>query len=379
MELTCNQSDFKTTLSLVSKAVPSRPSHPILANVLLQADETTQSVKVTGFDLSLGIESIFPAQVAQGGKITLPSGLLEDIITRLPNGNVTIKYSPESENKTNLVNILSSCGSYQIRGLDASEFPQLPAITDSLPLQFSCKSILAGLKGVLSSASSDESKQVLTGIHLSPKSDGLEFAATDGHRLAVVNTANAIENKDIPEVTVPAKALAELIKLLNAHSEETVSVQADQSQITFELGSKRLTSRLLEGLYPNYAKLIPLQFTRKIKFDRKLFLGSLERVAVLAEQKSNVIKLSIESGLIPEVTLSVDAQDIGNAKETVPVEAAGDAMEIAFNSKYLVEAIKVMSTPTVEMMFNTPTSPTIIHPIDGDNMTCLIMPVEVRS
>ncbi|MGG6263075.1 DNA polymerase III subunit beta [Leptolyngbya sp. AN03gr2] len=381
MEFTSSQADLNGSLALVIRAVASRPTHPILANILLDADESAQLVRLTAFDLSLGIESSFPARVIKSGKITLPAELLKEIVSKLPADDVTLQEEPQNGSASHLVKILSNSGKYQIRGLEASEFPELPEI-DKPEITLMCETFIRGIKGSLPSASSDETKQLLTGIHLSPQSNGLEFAATDGHRLAVVTTTNpeATElQEDLPALTIPAKALAELVKLLEANRQESIQIKADQSQITFDSGKHRLTSRLLEGQYPNYKQLLPRQFTRSIVFDRKLFLGALGRVAILAEQKNNIIKMTVEPGLIQEVVLSVDAQDVGNCRETVPVQAEGEEMEIAFNIKYLADALKVMQTTEVKMNFNTSTSPTTISPVAGDNIVCLIMPVQIRS
>lgn len=384
MKLTCTQNELNTHLSLVNRAVPSRPNHPVLANVLLTADSNAQQVSLTGFDLSLGVQTSFQAQVEQGGTLTLPAKLLSDIVSRLPDGEVSL----DEDAGELLITLTCAAGRYQVRGMGSDEYPELPSIDDGDVTYLPNEALAEGLKGTLFSTSSDETKQVLTGVHITVDADGMEFAATDGHRLAVVQTLNAESDETSPQktsqetafnVTVPAKALRELERMLQMNAaEEAVAVRFDQGQLVFEWANQRLTSRLLEGQYPNYRQLIPRQFSRQMSLDRRLFAGALERIAVLADQKNSIVKLSLDS-VNQEVVLSVDAQDVGSGRETVSAQISGDDLEIAFNVRYLLEGLKVINTTDVQMQFNTSTSPSVLNPLGGTKMTYLVMPVQVRS
>lgn len=383
MKLVCTQSNLSSHLSLVSRAVSSRPSHPILANVLVTADAATQQVSLSAFDLSLGIQTSFPAQVEVGGTLTLPAKLLGDIVSRLPDGEIALTQT-DSESGDSLGVVLKyASGSYQMRGLGAEEFPELPTIEEGEVAQLSAESMIEGLRSTLFSASGDETKQVLTGVHLSTQEDGLEFAATDGHRLSVVHTLPQAEDGQTDDltklaVTIPAKALQEVIKMLDRGTSSGVSVKFDAGQIVFEWAQQRLTSRLLEGQYPNYRQLIPRQFAHQLTIDRRSFLSALERISVIADQRNNIVKMSLN----PETqaaTLSVDAQDVGSGQETVSAQITGEALDVAFNVKYLIDGLKVMNTAEVQIQLNTATSPAILSPLGSLKMTYLVMPVQVRS
>jgi DNA polymerase-3 subunit beta len=399
MKLVCSQASLSSNLSLVSRAVSTRPSHPVLANVLLVADEETQQVRLCAFDLSLGIQTCFPADVSVSGKLTLPARLLTDIVSRLPDGDITLEGNLEDkENSNNLVTLTCSSGRYQVRGMGAEEFPELPQVEGGDAASLPVESLIEGLRSSLFATSGDETKQVLTGVHLSVQPDGMEFAATDGHRLAVVQTINeeaeaeapkakgkSKESKEAPkaeteglDVTIPGKALQELTKMLERQTGDSVAVQFDQSQVVFEWTDQRLTSRLLEGQYPNYRQLIPRQFVRQMTCDRRLLLSALERIAVLADQKNNIVKLSLDN-TNQQLSLSVDAQDVGSGKETIPAQITGDDLDIAFNVKYLMEGLKVITTAEVQMQLNSATSPAIVSPLGGVKMTYLVMPVQIRS
>jgi DNA polymerase-3 subunit beta len=385
MKFTCNQSDLNAVLSIVGRAVSTRPTHPILGNVLLVADAAR--VSATAFDLSLGIRSSIFAEVSEAGSITLPAKLLGDIVSRLPEGSITLSVPDASDGgETLLATITSLSGQFQIRGMGAGEFPELPTIDTEEALLLPVSALLEGLRGSLFAASTDETKQVLTGIHLAGSPDSLEFAATDGHRLAVVEAPTQNEEKDNSpalsnlaglEATIPARALRELERMLAASPDtEAIALYIDDTQVVFEWSDRRLASRKLDGAYPTYQQLIPRSFARTVSLDRKQLLSSLERVSVLADQKNNLVKFNLDgkSGLL---SLSVEAQDLGNAKESIPADITGESGDIAFNVKYLLDGLKALPASDIQMQLNEGNQPVIFTPLGGLNMIYLVMPVQI--
>ncbi|MBD2121546.1 DNA polymerase III subunit beta [Trichocoleus sp. FACHB-262] len=396
MKLFCAQSDLSANLSLVSRAIPSRPTHPVLANVLLIADAAAQRVSLTAFDLSLGIRTSFAAHVETGGEITLPAKLLNDIVSRLPEGEINLAdeagNADASGEPSDVLQATLTCssGRYQMRGLSAVEFPELPVIEDGEVVYLPVEALVQGLQGSLFATSADETKQILTGVHLTLQQGSLEFAATDGHRLAVVQTTGetpdaqagaAIADTELT-VTIPAKTLRELERMVGMRpAEDAVALHLNPSQAVFEWADQRLTSRLLEGQYPNYRQLIPRQFSRQMTVERRLFLGALERIAVLADQKNNVVKLSLDLEQ-QEIALSVDAQDVGNGREVIPAQVSsesGDSLDVAFNVKYLMDGLKALNTSEIQMQLNSATTPVVLTPLGSIKMTYLVMPVQIRS
>ncbi|HBK98820.1 MAG TPA: DNA polymerase III subunit beta [Microcoleaceae bacterium UBA10368] len=383
MKLVCTQSDLNTNLSLVSRAVPSRPTHPVLANVLLVADEENQRVNLTAFDLSLGIRTSFAAEVTGGGSFTIPAKLLNDIVSRLPDGEITLEDEAGDDGTAYIAYLTCSSGSYQVRGMGSEEFPELPAIEGGTILNLRPEALIEGLKGTLFATSPDEAKQVLAGVHLKVLKDCLEFAATDGHRLAVVQTANekaeGEETEQEFEVTVPAKALREVERMLVMRQwTEPVTLHFEQGQVVFEWADQRLTTRTLEGQYPAYRQLIPPSFERQITMDRRSFLSAVERIAVFADQKNNILKCSINA-VNQEITLSVDAQDVGSGKESLPAQISGESIDIAFNVKYLIDILKTAQSPEIQLQLNGALAPVIFQPLGGVNATFLVMPVQLRA
>ncbi|QDZ41227.1 DNA polymerase III subunit beta [Euhalothece natronophila Z-M001] len=383
MKLVCSQSDLKTNLSLVSRAVPSRPTHPVLGNVLFQTNAETQRITLTAFDLSLGLQTSFPAQVSDNHTFTLPAKLLSDIVSRLPEGEITLLGMEEEEedNDSFSATLISASGRFRLRGMNADEYPNLPEINTEEALQVPVEALIDGLSSTLFAASTEEAKQVLTGVHLTRKEDSLEFAATDGHRLAVLETTQeGIEGASEGfAVTIPARALRELERMIKTQKEDAVvTMNCDEVQVAFELDSQRLTTRKLEGNYPAYNQLLPNQFSRQLSLERKRLLNSLELVAVLADQQNNVVKFSIDSEN-QQLSLSVDAKEVGSAQESISAEVTGDSIDIAFNVKYLMDGLKAFKGNEIQMQLNEASQPIIFTPLGGLKMTYLVMPVQLRD
>ena len=385
MEIVCNQNKFNYAIQLVSKAVSSRPTHPILANILLTADQGTNKISLTGFDLNLGIQTSFNASVNKSGAITIPSKLLTEIVNKLPSETpVSLDVDENSDN----ILIKSDRGSFNLKGIPSDDYPNLPFVESGTSLNIDPSSFLKALKLTIFASSNDDSKQLLTGVNFTFKTKYLESAATDGHRLAVVLVDNKddFEEKENIEtdeenlsVTIPTRSLREIEKLLSlSSSENSIKLFYDKGQVVFISSDQIITTRTLEGSYPNYSQLIPDTFSKVIKFDKKKLIEALERIAVLADQQSSVVKIKLDEK--NSALISADAQDIGNANELVPAYFDFDKFEIAFNVRYLLEGLKVISSQSVIFKCNLPTTPTILIPEDNINsFTYLVMPVQVRS
>ncbi|MEB3201700.1 MAG: DNA polymerase III subunit beta [Synechococcus sp.] len=381
MKLVCSQSELNASLQLVSRAVASRPTHPVLANVLLTADAGTGRLSLTGFDLSLGIQSSLAASVEASGAITLPARLFGEIVSRLSSDSPITLACVEG---TEQVELTSVSGSYQMRGMPADDFPDLPLVQSGTPIRLEADALVKGLRATLFASSADESKQILTGVHLRLDPQGLECAATDGHRLAVLCLAHASEPAEGEAgepfaVTVPARSLRELERLLSGRqSDEPLSLFCDRGQVVFLWADQVLTSRSLDGTYPNYRQLIPDRFTRTIGTDRRALVSALERVAVLADQHNNVVKLSADRAT-GQLLIQADAQDVGSGSEAVAAEITGEEVQIAFNVRYLLDGLKTMASDQVLLQCNAPTTPAILTPVDAAQFTYLVMPVQIRS
>lgn len=369
MKVVCPQNALSSRLSLLSRVAPTNPSHPILANILLNAADDYLSLTV--FDLSLGMQVWLPATVKVPGTITVSAKLFNEMVSRLPNQDIEI-----TAEETQVILDYGS-GHYQMQGITAEEFPALPSLEEVASLALTAATLRDGLQNSLFAASSDESKQVLTGLHVSFKPDGLEFAATDGHRLAVAAAIQDIPSTLSP-ITIPAKSLRELERLLSKQ-ESDLTMRCDTSQVVFEIpGEACLTSRLLEGQYPNYTQLLPRQFERQVTVERALLVAALERVAVLAAQKNNVVKIILNTEK-QQLELSAEAPQLGSGQELIPAQISGESLEVAFNVKYVLDGLKVMGATEVQLQLNGPTTPAILTPLGGMKLTYLVMPIQIRN
>ena len=385
MKLVCSQAELNAALQLVSRAVASRPTHPVLANVLLTADAGTDRLSLTGFDLNLGIQTSLPASVESSGAVTLPARLLGEIVSKLSSDSPV---SLSSDAGADQVELTSSSGSYQMRGMPADDFPELPLVENGTALRVDPASLLKALRATLFASSGDEAKQLLTGVHLRFNQKRLEAASTDGHRLAMLTVEDALQAEisadesepDELAVTLPARSLREVERLMASwKGDDPVSLFCERGQVVVLAADQMVTSRTLEGTYPNYRQLIPDGFSRTIDLDRRGFISALERIAVLADQHNNVVRIATEpaTGL---VQISADAQDVGSGSESLPAEINGDAVQIAFNARYVLDGLKAMDCDGVRLSCNAPTTPAILTPANDDpGLTYLVMPVQIRS
>ena len=385
MEIVCNQNELNNAIQLVSKAVASRPTHPILANILLTADQGTNKISLTGFDLNLGIQTSFDATVKNSGAITIPSKLLSDIVNKLPSETpVNLEVDENSDN----ILIKSDTGKFNLKGIPSDDYPNLPFVESGTSLNIDPSSFLQALKLTLFASSNDDSKQLLTGVNFTFKQKYLESASTDGHRLAVVligneenieDKENSSLNEDNFSVTIPTRSLREIEKLLTLRStEKSIKLFYDKGQVVFISSNQIITTRTLEGDYPNYSQLIPDNFSKLFIFNTKKLTDALERIAVLADQQSSVVKIKLDENNL--ALISADAQDIGSANESIPVSYSGENFDIAFNVRYLLEGLKVISSENVVLKCNLSTTPAVFVPEDNINsFTYLVMPVQVRS
>ena len=385
MKVVCSQSELNSALQLVSRAVATRPTHPVLANVLLTADAGSNRLSLTGFALSLGIQTSLAASVETSGAITLPARLLGELVSRLSRDSpVTLAVDDSGEQ----VQLTSLSGSYQMRGMSADDYPDLPMVESGMTLKLQPERLVQALKGTLFASSADEAKQLLTGVHLKFNQRALEAAATDGHRLAVLNVEDALQDAALTDavddegfaVTLPSRSLREVERLMASwRSDEPVSLFCDRGQVVFLAADQMVTSRTLEGTYPNYGQLIPDGFTRTFGMDRRALIAALERIAVLADQHNNVVKFSSqpEDGV---VQISADAQDVGSGSESLPSNLEGDAMQIAFNVRYLLDGLKAMGSDRIVLHCNAPTTPAVLRSEEASEaFTYLVMPVQIRS
>ena len=398
IKLVCTQDNLANHLELVSKAVPAKPTHPVLGNVLLVACKKTQRVQLTVFDMRLAIQTSFDANVQSPGDMTIPVGLLSDIVGKFSPGDITLvsrealnQEGEDNQNSTTLPETVSNspvatlkaaCGRYQVRGIASEEFPAIPEVKTAQTIRIPPETLKEGLKGSLFATATDETKYILTGVHLKICQDSLEFATTDGHRLVVLNTSiqgfskkKQAEIAQPLELTVPAKSLTELERILSSRTSADpveFSYSNENNLVEFRWGNQRLVTRCLEGKYPAYQELLQQDFKYQVTLEKAPFIKALERIAVLADKKEKTLSIRI-NGEAQQVSLSL-FREFGNGLEQIAAHVnSDDNFSISFNIKYLLEGAKAISSSQVQMHLTQHDGPAILVPFGNRDKPNILM------
>ncbi|WP_449420582.1 DNA polymerase III subunit beta [Phormidium nigroviride] len=398
IKLVCTQDNLANHLELVSKAVPAKPTHPVLGNVLLVASKKTQRVQLTVFDMRLAIQTSFEANVQSPGDMTIPVGLLSDIVGKFSPGDITLvsrealnQEGEDSQNSTTLpeavsnspvATLIAACGRYQVRGISSEEFPAIPEVKTAQTIRIPPETLKEGLKGSLFATATDETKYILTGVYLKICQNSLEFAATDGHRLVVLNTSiqgfskkKQAEIAQPLELTVPAKSLAELERILSSRTSADpveLSYSTESALVEFRWGTQRLVTRCLEGKYPAYQELLQQDFKYQVTLEKAPFIKALERIAVLADKKEKTLSIRI-NGEAQQVSLSL-FREFGNGLEQMAAHVnSDDNFSISFNIKYLLEGAKAISSSQVQMHLTQHDGPGILVPFGNRDKPNILM------
>ncbi|HYM51339.1 MAG TPA: DNA polymerase III subunit beta [Candidatus Limnocylindrales bacterium] len=369
MKVTCSAASLGQGLHTVSRAVSSRTTLPILNNVLLQTSE--QGLQLTATNLEIGIRQVIPAEVQEEGGITVPARLLTDFVTAHPDEPLSMTL----DQKTQSLAVHSEHFDVVIRGIDPADFPPVASGGEGRRVTVPQGDLRQAIEQTVVAASSDEGRPVLTGVYVQLNGGKATLAATDGHRLAVKNLPLGPGGGDPETVVIPARALAELSRILKGSTEPIdLTVGPQHNQVFFKAGETELMSRLIEGTYPNYQQVIPSQSTTTITAKTQDLLFTTKVVSLFSKDAANVIKFKAEGG---KLTLTANTSEVGNSVAGVEAKVEGQDLQIAFNSKYVVDALSVIGSDEVQLGFTGPLSPGAIRPVGRDDYLYIIMPVRV--
>lgn len=370
MQFVVPKENFLGALNTIIKATTVRGIQPILGNILIDTIDAT-SLKLTATDLDITLEAIIPASITEEGKITLQAKKLFDIITNVSDASINFDIDTEKL----MAKITSGKAKFELMGISANEFPAINRIEKENEVEIDLKLLLKSIKQTLFSSASFETSNILSGIFFSIQQDNLEMAATDGNRLArkQANLSKSID-KEITAI-IPTRILQELIRITGFCEEKVIRVGFADGQISFRLSDKYLLSRLLEGKYPDYPKLIPLNYEVVVLANREDLLGSVKRTSVMANERTNIIKLDFEKN---KLNLSANTPDMGDASDSMEVDYKGDGLKIAFNYKFLIDSLHAIDTNDVRIELGSSLSPVLFKPDTEDGYLCLVMPVQVK-
>ena len=368
MKLTTKREELVSKLSTVSRAVSTRAATQALSGVLLTAADG--KVTLTATDLDMGLKTSVAAEVGEEGSVLLPGRLLAEVARSLADDSVQIE-SREAERD---VEIRSGSSSFHLRVLPAEDFPKLPEPEGEAGLKIPAAALAESIELVARAASRDDMRPVLTGVFVTASGREMTMVATDSYRLAVKRAELEADLGGALEANIPARALRELSRILSTEGVDEVAVALQTNQAIFQAGAIVLTTRLIEGQFPNFRQLLPESYEHDVRLPRSEFLDVARRVSQLA-QRNAPLRLSFADG---ELTVAAETPDVGDAEEKMPAAFEGEALEIGFNPEFLKEGIESVSGDEVLLRLISPLRPGLLQPVEGEDFRYLVMPIRLN-
>lgn len=366
MKFTCDRQKLVDSVLNVQRSVSTKSTMPALEGILIKAKEN--ELEMVGYNLELGITTCIPATVTKGGNIILNARLFSEIIRKLPDNEVTIK-----TDEKNITNITSGASEFSIIGIPAEEFPELPTITDASDIELSGEILKSMIRQTLFAISDNDSKPIHTGTLFDISKDKIKLISVDGYRLAM--RTETIKSDEELNFVVPGKTLSELLKLI-PDSDENISISVGRRHIIFEFNNYSVISRLLDGEFLDYNAAIPSSSETKTIVNTRNLVDSVERISLLITDRikspircifsDNQIKLSCSTA-------------IGKANDEVDAPIQGTGVEIGFNNRYLIDALKNAECDEVLVELSGALSPMKVMPKEGDGFLFLVLPVRLKS
>jgi DNA polymerase III subunit beta len=369
LKITVPKDELVQALGVVSRAVSSRTSVQILSGILLEASGgaggAIGELRVAATDMELSLRATIAAQIDGDGSIVLPGKTLVDIARLLPSDEVTIEHRPSES----VVHVTAGSASYTLHTYNPEDFPRLPDVTSVQTFPVERESLLETIQRVARAASRDESRPVLTGILVQFAGGTLTMAATDSYRLAVKETELSSKAPDL-EAIVPGRALTELARIASAG--DSIDVGVHENQVVFGTEGIWLTTRRIDGQFPNYRQLLPEQFEHELTLPRTELLEVVRRASVMI-QRATPLQLRFAEG---EITVIARTHEVGESQESMPAPYSGETLEIGFNADFLREGLESVDGDDIRFKLISPLRPAVLQG-DGDEFTYLVMPIRL--
>jgi DNA polymerase-3 subunit beta len=372
MRVVIERSNLLKSLNHVHRVVERRNTIPILSNVLLSA--TGQSLEMKATDLDLEVTEATPAKVDVAGATTVPAHLLYDIVRKLPEGAEVML---RTDDDGNAMTVMAGRSSFRMQCLPQADFPQLSAGTFTHSFRLEAPALKGMIDKTQFAISTEETRYYLNGIYLHAMEVGgklkLRAVATDGHRLARAEIDAPVGVEGMPGIIIPRKTVSELQKLVDA-PDVVVTVELSDTKIRFTIGSVVLTSKLIDGTFPDYQRVIPTGNDKRLIIDRETFAKAVDRVSTISSERGRAVKLSIADG---QLTLAVNNPDSGSATEELSADYESDPIEIGFNARYLLDVAAQLTGSQARFMLADAGSPTLIHDMADEDTLYVLMPMRV--
>ena len=373
MKFVVKKEDLFEGIKIVERATSIKAIQPVFLNILIETvDKAT--IRLVATDLDLTVTTLVDAQVEESGKITLPSKTLNEIVSKLGNKLITVEMA---EDETT-VHMTCQSSKFDIIGISANEFPPEVyniELKDDECFEIELKPFTKAVRQAGFAAANYETSNLLSGIVCDISGQVLEIASTDGNRLARVR--EHINNKDnqTKQLIIPAKTLNEFIKMTPYINEDSVKIYIEKAKIIIKSERTMTVSRLLEGQFPKYNQLIPSETPKEAIVNVSQLITALERVSIMVNEKTSIVKMSFADN---ELTLNGDTPDSGKSEEKIDIQYTAEPLVIAFNYKFVLDALRNIECDEVKIGLNTGLSATVLKPNSEDDFICLIMPVQIR-
>ncbi len=379
MQVSVLQESLAKGLNTVRRAVAVRNPLPVLGNILLASDGGR--LKLAATNLELGITAWVGAKIEEDGAITVPASTFADLVGTLPPDQIQITLDKE----TQTLNLACGPAVANIKGISAEEFPLMPVAEEDGVFKMAPDKLGDMIDQTAFAAATDSSRPILTGVLTQFEGQTLTMAAADGFRLAV-RTAELAEPVQEPlTLIVPAKALLEVARISgDGEGDVGLSAPEGRNQVLFQMADTHMVSQLVDGTFPDYEQIVPKHYTTRSVLDTRALLAACKRAEIFARESSNTVRLQIEPGdtdpnLVPgTLTVRATSQETGDNQEVVTASVEGEAMEVAFNVRYLIDALTVIGTEKVALETAGSSSPGVLRPVGRDDYTYVIMPMHLH-
>jgi DNA polymerase III subunit beta len=365
MKAICSRKDLFEGVQTAGRAVSSRSSLPILGHLLIRSED--DRLRIAATDLEIGMECTVESRVEEHGCLTVPARILTEVLSALPDSDVEL-----SVDESNVVTLKCGVSEYTILGLPAEDFPMLPDVKDETAFKISKAALREGIKRTIFAVSTEEARPQLTGILLMVEEDEIRLVSTDTHRLSM-QTLPILDAHGQAQAIVPQRAMAELQRLL-VDDDTLISVNISGSQILFDLTNVSLVSRLIEGQFPNFERVIPTEHDKRLSLPTSDFLHAIRRVAIVARENSN---RTIVRTTDDKMTITAESGSVGRAYEELEIIKEGEDIEMAFNAKYLLDVLNVLDLEAVDIELTGSLSPGVIKGQGVDDFLHVVMPMQI--
>jgi len=367
MKIECTQNNLQKGLAFVSRSVGTRTTMPVLANVLLKTEGGRLRLSAT--DLEIGVSVFVGSKVDKEGAVTLPARLLSEFVANNNDEKIVINVDGEQ------ASVSSAHYSAKIKGINASEFPNIPEISPDFEVEVGALDFRDAINQTVFAASIDDTRPILSGVLIKAEENNLKMVATDSFRLAekTISLEKKVTRKT--QVVVPARTMVELVRLLEG-SEEKVRLRVGENQVAFIIGDIYLVSRVIEGAFPDYEQIIPAEVPVHSKAKRRELIDAMKVSTLFARDNANNIKIKVSS---MQIEILATSPQLGENTSRVDAKTTGDELEIAFNAKYILDTLMVMKGEEVDMGFVGKINPCVFKSPHDKTFLCIIMPLRVET